>query len=328
MIFKTLKLPEKKMKKYQIFFRKISIFTTLIMLGIFIYAICVMVIPEVYKSILTLKNEMPSYINKASTWMEKLFADNQYLVDYWGQYTEDLTIGIENFVKTNFQPNMNNIISGLSASLINSVAVVKNLLIGIVISIYLMSSRTLFKLQWKKLIRALFKPEISDKIITELKIANDYCSGFIKGKLLDSLIIGIICMIVLGFLKMPYAVLISVIIGVTNIVPFFGPFIGAIPSAFLILMVSPIQCLYFIIFIVILQQFDGNILGPKILGDATNLSSFWTLFAIIFFGGLMGIPGMIIGIPVFAFIYHLVKEWVNYKYSKKYPETLIEEPEV
>ena len=109
---------------------------------------------------------------------------------------------------------------------------------------------------------------------------------------------------------MPYAVLISVVIGVTNIIPFFGPFIGAIPSAILILMVSPIQCVYFVIFVIILQQFDGNILGPKILGNTTNLSSFWVLFAILLFGGVFGIVGMVIGVPVFAFIYQLIREWV------------------
>ena len=134
---------------------------------------------------------------------------------------------------------------------------------------------------------------------------------------MDSLIIGLICMFFTGIMKMPYAVLVSVVIGVTNIIPFFGPFIGAVPTAILILMVSPVKCVYFIIFILVLQQFDGNILGPKILGDTTHLSSFWVLFAILLFGGLFGVPGMVLGVPVFAFFYQLAREWILKRLKKQ-----------
>lgn len=157
----------------------------------------------------------------------------------------------------------------------------------------------------------------ADWILKEADIINDYLGGFIKGKLLDSLIIGLICMVFTSLVNMPYAVLVSVVIGVTNIIPFFGPFIGAIPTAALILMVSPVKCIYFIIFILVLQQFDGNILGPKILGNTTHLSSFWVLFAILLFGGLFGIVGMVIGVPVFAFFYQLVREWVLGRLKKQ-----------
>lgn len=134
---------------------------------------------------------------------------------------------------------------------------------------------------------------------------------------MDSLIIGIICFVCLKIMKMPYVVLISVIIGVTNIIPFFGPFIGAVPSALLILLVSPAQCFYFLIFVLLLQQFDGNILGPKILGNSTGLSSFWVLFSILLFGGLLGPIGMIIGVPTFAVLYRLLSEWVTSLLSRK-----------
>ena len=219
--------------------------------------------------------------------------------------------------------NFNNIISGVSASLWTMVTMVKNLGIGLIVAVYLLNSRKIFRRQTKLVIHALLpykeyppkkngKPveQRADWVIRELHILNDYLGGFIKGKLLDSLIIGVICMVFTACTNMPYAVLISVVIGVTNIIPFFGPFIGAIPSAILILMVSPIQCVYFVIFVIILQQFDGNILGPKILGNTTNLSSFWVLFAILLFGGVFGIVGMVIGVPVFAFIYQLIREWV------------------
>ena len=142
-------------------------------------------------------------------------------------------------------------------------------------------------------------------------------SGFISGKLIDSLIIGILCFFGLSLLRMPYTLLISVIVGVTNVIPFFGPYVGAVPSAFLILLVNPIQCLYFILFILVLQQIDGNIIGPKILGDSTGLSAFWVIFSILLFGGLFGFVGMVIGVPTFAVIYYLVKKGVEYLLRKK-----------
>ena len=128
---------------------------------------------------------------------------------------------------------------------------------------------------------------------------------------MDSLIIGIICFIGVTILNMPFPMLLSVIIGVTNVIPFFGPFIGAIPAAFLVFLVSPLQCVYFLIWILLLQQFDGNILGPKILGNSTGLSSFWVLFSILFFGGLFGFVGMIIAVPAFAVIYDLISRAVH-----------------
>ena len=134
--------------------------------------------------------------------------------------------------------------------------------------------------------------------------------GFISGRLVDSTIIALLCFIGLSIMRMPYPLLVSVLVGVTNVIPFFGPFIGGIPSAFIILMASPTKCIWFIIFIVILQQIDGNIIGPKILGEMTNLSSFWVLFAIMLFSGLFGFVGMLIGVPVFAVIYHLIQELI------------------
>ena len=202
----------------------------------------------------------------------------------------------------------------------------KDLIIGLIVAVYLMNSRKLFARQAEKVVRALFPPkeyedpdreQTADWILRETHIINDYLGGFIKGKLLDSLIIGLICMFFTGIMKMPYAVLVSVVIGVTNIIPFFGPFIGAVPTAILILMVSPVKCVYFIIFILVLQQFDGNILGPKILGDTTHLSSFWVLFAILLFGGLFGVPGMVLGVPVFAFFYQLAREWILKRLKKQ-----------
>jgi len=296
---------------------------SLLLFCLIIYALVAMLVPQVINSILLLVEAMPGYIQTVSDWIEKLVQDNPVMLSYVEQYSADIMESVQNFAKVHLLPNINNIISGVSASLWTMVTMVKNLGIGLIVAVYLLNSRKIFRRQTKLVIHALlpykeYPPKKNEKpveqradwVIRELHILNDYLGGFIKGKLLDSLIIGVICMVFTACTNMPYAVLVSVVIGVTNIIPFFGPFIGAIPSAILILMVSPIQCVYFVIFVIILQQFDGNILGPKILGNTTNLSSFWVLFAILLFGGVFGIVGMVIGVPVFAFIYQLIREWV------------------
>ena len=317
------KKPEKTAEKYRKFFKGISILSSLLLFCLIIYALVAMLVPQVINSILLLVEAMPGYIQTVSDWIEKLVQDNPVMLSYVEQYSADIMESVQNFAKVHLLPNINNIISGVSASLWTMVTMVKNLGIGLIVAVYLLNSRKIFRRQTKLVIHALlpykeYPPKKNGKsveqkadwMIRELHILNVYLGGFIKGKLLDSLIIGLICMVFTACTNMPYAVLISVVIGVTNIIPFFGPFIGAIPSAILILMVSPIQCVYFVIFVIILQQFDGNILGPKILGNTTNLSSFWVLFAILLFGGVFGIVGMVIGVPVFAFIYQLIREWV------------------
>ena len=150
------------------------------------------------------------------------------------------------------------------------------------------------------------------------RYAHKMFSGFIGGKLIDSFIIFLICCVALPLMNMPYAMLISVIIGVTNVIPFFGPFIGAIPSFVIVLIDDPIQSIYFLIYVLVLQQFDGNILGPKILGDSTGLSSFWVLFSILLFGGLFGFIGMLLGVPVFAILYRLITDLVSRSLSQKH----------
>ena len=150
-----------------------------------------------------------------------------------------------------------------------------------------------------------------------MRKSNSIFGGFIIGKIIDSAIIGVLCFIGVSLLNMPYALLVSVFVGVTNVIPYFGPFIGAIPSAILIMIVDPMKGLYFIIFILLLQQLDGNIIGPTILGDSTGLSAFWVLFSILLFGGLFGVVGMIIGVPTFAVFYYVVKLFITQKLEEK-----------
>lgn len=312
-----------KLKKL---FSAVSIFLSLFLFCFVIYILVAMVVSQVFSSVRMLAEAMPGYILKATVWLEELVKEDTFMINYVEQYSEQILTGMQDFARTQLLPNINDIISGGSVSLLTFLMTAKDLVIGLIVAVYFMNSRKLFGRQAKMVVYALFPPkdylkedqmQAADWILKEADIINDYLGGFIKGKLLDSLIIGLICMVFTSIVNMPYAVLVSVVIGVTNIIPFFGPFIGAIPTAILILMVSPVKCVYFIIFILVLQQFDGNILGPKILGNTTHLSSFWVLFAILLFGGLFGIVGMVIGVPVFAFFYQLIREWVLKRLKKQ-----------
>lgn len=316
--------PPEKAKKLKSLFKGISILLSILLFCLIIYALIAMLVPQLVNSVLLLVDAMPGYIQTASIWLEKLVEDNPVMLSYVEQYSTDIMDYVQNFAKTSLLPNINNIITGVSASLLTMIGVAKNLIIGLIVAVYFLNSRELFCRQARLMTHAIFrdremteeekasgKEQKAEWIIRETNVLNEYLGGFVKGKLLDSLIIGLICMIFTVVVKMPYAVLVSVIIGVTNIIPFFGPFIGAIPTALLILMVSPIQCVYFVVFIIVLQQFDGNILGPKILGNTTQLSSFWVLFAILLFGGVFGIVGMIVGVPIFGFVYHLIRDWMH-----------------
>ena len=216
----------------------------------------------------------------------------------------------ENWVQTDVLPQATTYLASITSGVISMVKLLFNTIIGLIVSVYVLMEKEKFIGQSKKIIYAIFKPERGNIIVRTVRKSNQIFGGFITGKILDSVIIGVICYVVLLIMNMPYTVLVSVIVGVTNVIPLYGPYIGAIPSFIIIALANPLQGLYFLIFIIILQQFDGNILGPKILGNTTNLSSFWVLFAILLFGGVFGIVGMVIGVPVFAFIYQLIREWV------------------
>ena len=286
-----------------------------------VYLLIAMILPQVITSIAGIIEVMPENIRKWGEWIEALLADNEPLSAYVEQVGKTLIQGVENWAKTKLLPNMQTIVTGVSAGVAGIISFAKNLLIGVIAAVYMLGMRKKFAAQGKKLLYSIFKVPVANDILHEIQYINYIFGGFINGKLLDSLIIGIICFVVLNLMKMPYTMLISVIVGVTNIIPFFGPFIGAIPSALIVLTVSPMKCLYFIIFIFVLQQFDGNILGPKILGNSTGLSSFWVLFSIMLFSGIMGFAGMIIGVPTFAVIYDLIKKWSNKHLKKKHLST-------
>ena len=208
----------------------------------------------------------------------------------------------------------------VSLSVISVLKVLWNFIIGFIISIYVLASKEKFTGQAKKFVYAVFHKDIANIIINDFCFTHKTFIGFISGKVLDSIIIGVLCFIGTSILNTPYAALVSVVIGVTNVIPFFGPYLGAIPSIILIFIVDPVHplnCVYFAIFILILQQFDGNFLGPKILGNSTGLTGFWVIFAITLFGGLLGVFGMIVGVPIFAVIYAAIRSLLDAALRKK-----------
>ena len=277
-----------------------------------VYALIMMIVPQLITSVTTLyytaRNNLNDFVDWASH--QEIIASNQKLLDFIETSYDNLQDTLDNLVRTKLIPSMQSLLSGAALGVMSFVTFLKNIVIGLIVSVYLLASRKKFGQQGKLILYSLIKPRWADIILEEIRYADRMFGGFINGKILDSAIIGVLCYIACLIFKFPSALLVSVIIGVTNVIPFFGPFIGAIPATLLILIQNPIKALWFVLFVLVLQQVDGNIIGPKILGNTTGLSSFWVLFAILLFGGLWGFVGMIIGVPLFAVIYDVLKKFV------------------
>ena len=316
------KLTSDRCKKFTL---TVGIFLGLIIFGGAIYLLLCMLLPQLVESITSIIVGMPVMADNLSKWVTTLLKDNPQLQETANLVLESSSEQLQTWLTNTLVPKAQELITTLSSSVISTFGFLFNFFIGIIVCVYVLNSADKLKRQAKMIVRAITSPKYSDKIF-EITYEMDQCfGGFIRGKLLDSLIIGILCFICISFMEMPYPVLISTIVGVTNIIPFFGPFIGAIPSAILILTVSPIQALYFVIFIFILQQFDGNILGPTILGQSTGIGSIWVLFSILIFGDLFGFVGMIIGVPTFAVIYYLISKYVFKKLAARDMEDVVED---
>ena len=280
-----------------------------------------LVLPQLVNSITSLVDSMDLYMNEISGWVASLLHNNPEIEHSFMRLYDQFSAQVMNWVQNDLLPQLGSMMSGV----VTTVNVLLNLVIGVIIALYILNSKDTFCAQAKKMTYSLFSVERANRIMARVAHIHRVFGGFITGKLLDSMIIGVLCffgmyiMIKTGLMTMPtsYALLIAVIIGVTNIIPFFGPFIGAVPSTILIMVISPIQALYFVIFVLVLQQIDGNILGPKILGNATGLSSFWVMFAILLFGGVLGFAGMVIGVPLFAVLYSVATEQINNLLKKR-----------
>jgi predicted PurR-regulated permease PerM len=240
-----------------------------------------------------------------------LIDDNLEMANLTEDIMNEVYAYLSSFLKNTVLPGLETAVASLTSSVVGMARGLLNLVIGVIISIYLLSGKTRLLAQAKKVCYAVLGKRRGGYLCNVCTYANRVFGSFIGGKLLDSLIIGILCFLGLSILDMPYTMLISIIVGVTNIIPFFGPYLGAIPSALLLLVIDPMEALYFIIFILVLQQIDGNIIGPVILGDATGLGSLWVVVAILVFGGLFGIFGMVIGVPLFAVLYKIASELIN-----------------
>ncbi|SDA29429.1 Predicted PurR-regulated permease PerM [Ruminococcus sp. YE71] len=330
--FFTRILPDRKHKEKLVHFSGVFVSSAF---AVIIAAILILlIVPATFNSIYQLIQSIPGYIMNLLDWINDKLKDypqiRKYVLDFVDSVVEGINSRLQQFELSSGDANdllqyaqqaLSNLGSGISIVF----KILLNTIIGFIISIYLLNSRKLFARQSKMTLYAMFKPRTADMIYEEVVYADKMFSGFFRGKVLDSAIVGAICFIAVKIMGIQDAMLISVIVGVTNIIPFFGPFIGAIPSALLIFVTDPKKCLYFCIFILILQQFDGNILGPKCMGSSINLSAFWVLFAILFFGGLFGFGGMLIGVPLFAVIYDILKKIIFFKLKKNGKEELIDD---
>ena len=300
--------------------RLCAIVLSLVLMLFVILFLLLMILPELINSISGIVSQLPDVVQRFSDWIAALDTGDpaaHEIVSGVQDVTETVTDYLQNFLQKTVLPNLQTLITGITSSFMGILNVVKNFGLGCIISAYFLGSWEKFAAQGKLAVYAIFPQRAADWIRKEVHYTDRMFNGFIHGKLLDSLIIGILCFIFCAVTNMPYAVLISVIVGVTNIIPFFGPYLGAIPSAILVLTVSPVKCLVFLIFVILLQQFDGNILGPSILGDQLGISGFWILFSILFFGSVWGLIGMLIGVPVFAVLYDLIRSFLTMCLQKR-----------
>lgn len=306
--------------------RGISIVIVLTIFFSIITALIGNVVPEILDSIKNIMNNMQSYLDNSQKFLqnllEKISKKNPELMDFINSQFNNIESLLLSLVNT-LQPQIENIfskdglIAGLTGGAWSLLMGLKDFFIGLIVSVYLLFSKETFSAQAKKTVCGLFNQKNSRRILHLTADANNKFINFLVGKAIDSFIIGVIAFIYLNIRNMPYAALISIIIGVTNMIPFFGPFFGAIPSGVLILLSNPERTIEFIIFVFILQQFDGNILGPKILGNQLGVSAFWILVSILIGGGMFGFIGMILAVPFFAVIYPIFVNFVHERLAKK-----------
>ena len=291
----------------------LAVCLSLIIFVIIIVGIIVLIIPQLINSFSKVVDTLPDQIDRLIKWGDKILKENKTLETAFKRVLTYEKKWLKNDLAGFISAGAEYFASGVMGVL----NFLKNFAIGFMIAIYVLYNKTKFGNKSRKVMYALFKEETVRKILSGLSKSNSVFSGFIYGKLLDSLIIGVLCFIGVTIMNIPYTMLVAVIIGVTNIIPIFGPYIGAIPCALLILMTDPLKGLYFIIFIILLQVLDGNIIGPKILGDKTGLETFWVIFAIILGGGLFGVVGLIMGVPLFAIIYYFISVAINDRLKSK-----------
>lgn len=305
--------------------RSLAILLTLFVVIYLLYIFFSIVLKEIISSIQSIVLQFPIYVKNLEKWIDSTLSLNQEIETFANNLLDTYYVELNDWLNNSLLPQVNVIVKEVSLSLISVAKSLWNLIIGLIVSVYVLFSKEQFAGQSKKIIYAFFSKKRANDIISDIRYANKTFGAYVSGKIIDSIIIGFLCFFLMKLLKINYPILISVIIGITNVIPFFGPFIGAIPSILLILLINPFNGIKFLILIILLQTFDGNILGPKILGDSTGLSSFWVIFSITLFGAYFGIVGMAIGVPIFALIYAAFKRKVNRNLlSKNLPTNTLE----
>ena len=311
------KLFAKKSERMKKFLSFAAVIISLLFALALVWMLFMLIIPQVWESIMKIADMLPGKIDDASKWIDNMLRNQPELKMYFDAVWKQVETGMESLMNPDMIQSIPKYLGGIGGQVMSVFSVFKNLFLGFLISAYLLASRKLFAAQAKLILHGIFADKWARIIEEEVRYIDKMFNGFFMGKIIDSAIIGVLCFIVTALLGFDAAAFISVDVGVTNIIPFFGPLIGAIPCALLLLLENPMHCLYFLIFIVILQQLDGNVIGPKILGNATGVSSFWVLFSILLFGGLWGIVGMVIGVPLFAVIYDVIRKLI-YRGLKKH----------
>ncbi len=307
-VFETKYIKKIKLKSKRGLAILFSYITTFFIISMFVKFL----LPQLIDSVVGLVNDIPSYITNTTNFVNEIIMKLN-IEDQYSQVLMDNFNSLVNYI-IRFATNLIPALGGFLASVASSIW---NVILGIIVSVYLLIDKEKLCALSKKITYGLFPESYADEIIKLVDRSNHTFGRFLVGKIIDSLIIGVLTFIILTIFKMPYTILVSVIVGITNIIPFFGPFIGAIPSFIIILFVSPVQALWFLLIILFIQQLDGNVIGPKILGDSIGISAFWILFSILVAGKLLGIVGMIIGVPLFAIFYSIVKEFIESKLRKK-----------
>ena len=301
-------------KKISRFARPLSVLITSLAVLAFFSLLCAVLLPQLITSVSELAGSLPRLVEAQLQRLQKFLASN----NQFASKSTELIESAENMLVTWIKTNLLNTVYNIATSVMTVGSAIINLLLSFIIMIYLLLDRERYINQCRKMFHTVSRNErFNEAVHDTLHQANKMFGGFISGKLIDSLIVGVICFVFMLILRMPYALIISVIVGVTNVIPMFGPFIGAIPSAFLLLLVSPKQCIIFLIFIIVLQQVDGNVIGPRIIGDSIGLSALYITIAILIFGSLFGFIGMIIGVPLFATVYYVVKRVAEYSLRKR-----------
>ena len=319
-LFQTFPKANRKAKRFICF---IAIVISLCVALAIVWMVIMLIIPQVWDSVMKIIDMVPQKITILNNWIEHMLENQPELQAYFEEFANQAESHINSLLNVDTIQKVQSIINSLSVQVFGVLGVLKNISLGFLISAYLLGSRKLFGAQAGLILHGVFPDKWAGIIEEEIRYTDKMFNGFLVVKIIDSAIIGLLCFAGLSFMGFEAPAFIGVIIGITNIIPFFGPFIGAIPCGLLLLLENPMHCLYFIIFIFVLQQLDGNVIGPKILGNTTGVSSFWVLFSILLFGGMWGVVGMVIGVPLFAVIYDIIRKLVYRGLRKHKRESMI-----